>query len=110
MAPGDRVAHLYPQALGAHFNRLLRYAWVTVGLFFNPGHHTGVINIYYSINQLIGAAVAQSVQCLTTDKTGVRSPAEEKDFSSNLCVQISSEAHLASYSMGTGGGGVLSRG
>jgi hypothetical protein len=35
--PEDRVA----QALGTHFSRLLRHAWVTVGLFFNPGHHTG---------------------------------------------------------------------
>jgi hypothetical protein len=41
MTPGDRVAQLYPQALGTHFSRLLRHAWVTVGLFFNPGHHTG---------------------------------------------------------------------
>jgi hypothetical protein len=37
----DRVAQLYPQALGTYFSRLLRRAWVTVGLFFNPGHHTG---------------------------------------------------------------------
>jgi hypothetical protein len=41
MTPGDMVAQLYPQALGTHFSRLLRHAWVTVGLFFNPGHHTG---------------------------------------------------------------------
>jgi hypothetical protein len=41
MTPGDRVAQLYPQALGTKFSRLLRHAWVTVGLFFNPGHHTG---------------------------------------------------------------------
>jgi hypothetical protein len=40
MTPGDRVAQLYPQALGTHFSRLLRHAWVTVGLFFNPGHDT----------------------------------------------------------------------
>jgi hypothetical protein len=33
----------------------------------------------------------------------VRSPAEAKDFSSNLCVQIGSEAHPASCTMGTGG-------
>jgi hypothetical protein len=32
----------------------------------------------------------------------VRSPTEAKDFSSNLCVQTSSEAHRASYPMGTG--------
>jgi hypothetical protein len=35
------VAQLYPQALDTHFSRLLRHAWVTVGLLFNPGHHTG---------------------------------------------------------------------
>jgi hypothetical protein len=41
MTPGDRVTQLYPQALGTHFSPILRHAWVTVGLFFNPGHHTG---------------------------------------------------------------------
>jgi hypothetical protein len=41
MTPGDRVAQLYPQALGTHFSYLLQHVWVTVGLFFNPGHHTG---------------------------------------------------------------------
>jgi hypothetical protein len=41
MTPGDRVAQLYPQTLGTHFSRLLPHAWVTVGLLFNPGHHTG---------------------------------------------------------------------
>jgi hypothetical protein len=33
----------------------------------------------------------------------VQSPAEAKDFSSNLCVQTGSEAHPASCTMGTGG-------
>jgi hypothetical protein len=47
--------------------------------------------------------VAKSVQCLTTDwTTGVRTPAEAKDFSSILCVQTGSEAHPASYPTGTG--------
>jgi hypothetical protein len=32
----------------------------------------------------------------------VRSPAQEKDFSSNLCVQTGSGAHPASCTMGTG--------
>jgi hypothetical protein len=42
--------------------------------------------------------------CLTADwTTGFRSLAETKDFSSSLCVQISSEAHPAFYPMGTGG-------
>jgi hypothetical protein len=35
-------------------------------------------------------------------KIEVRSPAETKDVSSNLCVQTSSEAHPASCKMGTG--------
>jgi hypothetical protein len=48
MTPGDRVAQLYPQALGIYFNHLLRHAWVTVGLFFNPGHHTGFIQNSWS--------------------------------------------------------------
>jgi hypothetical protein len=30
-----------PQAPGTHFSSLLRHAWVTVGLFFSLGHHTG---------------------------------------------------------------------
>jgi hypothetical protein len=34
---------------------------------------------------------------------GVSSPEEAMDFSSSLCVQTSSEAHAASYPMGTGG-------
>jgi hypothetical protein len=33
----------------------------------------------------------------------VRSPAEAKDFSSNLCVQTGSGAHSDSCTMGTGG-------
>jgi hypothetical protein len=41
MTPGDRVAQLYHQALGTNFSRLLWHAWVTVGLFFNPGHYAG---------------------------------------------------------------------
>jgi hypothetical protein len=47
MTPGDRVAQLHPQALGTHYSRLLRHAWVTVGLFFNPGHHTGPFSLIY---------------------------------------------------------------
>jgi hypothetical protein len=39
---------------------------------------------------------------LDNRETGVRSPAEAKDFSSILCVQTSSEAHPASYPMGSG--------
>jgi hypothetical protein len=50
------------------------------------------------------AAVAQSVQCLTTGWTiGVQSPTGAEDFSSSLCVQTGSGAHPTSSSMGTGG-------
>jgi hypothetical protein len=56
------------------------------------------------IRVVIGTRAAHSVLCLTADlTTGVRSPAEAEGFSSSLCVQSSSEAHPASYSMGPGG-------
>jgi hypothetical protein len=29
--------------MATHFSRLLRHAWVTVGLFLFPGHHTGML-------------------------------------------------------------------
>jgi hypothetical protein len=45
MTPGNRMAQLYPQALGTHFCRLLRNAWVTVRLLFNPGHHMGPLRV-----------------------------------------------------------------
>jgi hypothetical protein len=51
LTPGDRVAQLYPQALGTHFSRLLRHECVTVGLFFNPGHHTGSLSWFSSVPQ-----------------------------------------------------------
>jgi hypothetical protein len=38
-----------------------------------------------------------------TGRPGVRSPEEAKDSSSSLCVQTGSEAHSASYPVGTGG-------
>jgi hypothetical protein len=40
MTAWDRVDQVYLLALGTHFSRLLQYASVTVGLFFNPSHHT----------------------------------------------------------------------
>jgi hypothetical protein len=46
--PGGSGLYIYiPQRqggpvipLGPHFSQLLRHAWVTVGLFLFPGHHT----------------------------------------------------------------------
>jgi hypothetical protein len=61
------VAQLYPQALGTHFTYLLRHAWVTVGLFFNPGHHTGRLSAAY-------------VNCEALAPADYRS-----DFSHNCC-------------------------
>jgi hypothetical protein len=66
-------------------------------------------HLEYNVGLLfvLGAEVAQSVQCLTTDWTTYRSGfdlrQEQKAFSSNLCVQTGSEAHPASCTMGTGG-------
>jgi hypothetical protein len=49
------------------------------------------------------AGVAQSLYCLTKDWTiGIQSPAEVKDFFCSLCAQTISEAHPASYPVGTG--------
>jgi hypothetical protein len=42
ISPRGIVAQLYPQAPGTHFSRVLRHAWVTVGLFLFPGHRTGI--------------------------------------------------------------------
>jgi hypothetical protein len=57
------------------------------------------------VSEHMGTGVAQSFRCLTTDwTTRVRSPAEAKTiYSPASCVQISSEAHPASCTMGTGG-------
>jgi hypothetical protein len=58
----------------------------------------------FNLKLILGFRVAQSVQCLTTDWTTerwVRSLTEAEDFSSNVCVETCSEAHPASYPMGT---------
>jgi hypothetical protein len=61
----------------------------------NPKAHHSVLR---------ASALVSALQYLTGDwTTGVRSPAEAKDFSSNLCVQTGSEANPASCKMGTGG-------
>jgi hypothetical protein len=59
---------------------------------------------FASPNSLSVSPVARSVQCLAADwTTGVRSPTEAEDFSSNLCVQTGSGAHPASCTGGTEG-------
>jgi hypothetical protein len=62
---------------------------------------TWYFNSLYERRQEPG--VAQTVWCLTTDwTTGVQSPAGAKDYSSKHSVQTDSEAHPASYPIGTG--------
>jgi hypothetical protein len=51
-----------------------------------------------------GSSVSIMSGCGLDDRLiEVRSPAEAKDFSSNLCIQTGSGAHSASCTMGTGG-------
>jgi hypothetical protein len=48
--PVDQASVLFisPRCrVATHFSRLLRHAWVTVGLFLFPGHHTGTL--YFSL-------------------------------------------------------------
>jgi hypothetical protein len=56
----------------------------------------------FSILDTVLGQVSQHSVCLDWT-TGVRSPAEAKDFSCSLCIQTSCEAHSAFYRMGTGG-------
>jgi hypothetical protein len=53
--------------------------------------------------RVIGSGSIVSDYGLDDRAIGVRSPAGTKDFSSSLCVQTGSGAHLASCTMGTGG-------
>jgi len=39
--------------VATHFSRLLRHAWVTVGLFLFPGHHTGNIKVLSQLNSVL---------------------------------------------------------
>jgi hypothetical protein len=62
-----------------------------------------VTEIILNIKYVCRVGVAQSVECLTTDwMAGILSLEKAKDFSSSLCVQISSEAHPTSYPMVAG--------
>jgi hypothetical protein len=59
--PEDQVSVLFISLKGmvvSHFSRLLRHAWVTVGLFLFPGHHTGRIQVYtgYSYASLLSCS------------------------------------------------------
>jgi hypothetical protein len=56
----------------------------------------------YFVSGGISASIVSD--CRLHDRAmGLRSPAEEADLSSGLCVQTGSEAHPASYPVGTGG-------
>jgi hypothetical protein len=58
--PEDQASVLFISPRGrvvTHFSRLLRHAWVTVGLFLFPGHHTGSLGsrliLFYFILYLL---------------------------------------------------------
>jgi hypothetical protein len=58
----------------------------------------------YSVYMELGSSVSiVSGYGLDDRAIGVRSPAEAKDFSFNLCVRTGSGAHPAFYPMGTAG-------
>jgi hypothetical protein len=63
---------------------------------------TTVISEEDSTSAVVSSGSMVSDYGLDTWAIGVRSPAEAKDFSSILCVQISSGANPASCTMGTG--------
>jgi hypothetical protein len=68
----------------------------------NHGHQGHLQSHFDKLKKVFGARVAQYSVWLDW-MTGVRSPTEAEDFSSNLCVQTGSGAHPASCTMGTGG-------
>jgi hypothetical protein len=68
--------------------------------------HISVTSIYLRYILILSRVSSGSIVSdygLDDRAIGVRSPAEAKDFSSNLCVQTGSGAHPASCTMGTGG-------
>jgi hypothetical protein len=66
---------------------------------------TYIVRMYLkkTIVQVLTSACMKFRAFWNIEPTGIWSPAEENNFSSSLCVQTSSEAHPASYPIGTGG-------
>jgi hypothetical protein len=96
---------IYASATNFLFLSML-VVWVVTPCAFLCRHRRfeGTYCLYLVIHYVMhyrrpGAEVAQSEKCLTTDWTTGRG----KVFFSSLCIQTSSEAHPASYTMGTGG-------
>jgi hypothetical protein len=65
ISPRGRVVQLYPHAPDTHFSRLLRHAWVTVGLYLFPGHHTGKVFWCIIINILCKLLASHIYMCVT---------------------------------------------
>jgi hypothetical protein len=69
ISPRGRMAQLYSLAPCTDFSRLLRHAWVTVGLFLFPGHHTGIHKDYgpkcspFKIHSIHGSLIIFSLYC-----------------------------------------------
>jgi hypothetical protein len=75
-------------------------------LLSTTGIRLSVLAIIIVCTKVVGSRVSSdsivSDYGLDDRAIGVRSPAGEKDFSSNICVQTGSGAHPASCTMGTG--------
>jgi hypothetical protein len=70
---------------------------------FHEVEHTKLKACFSSIRSRVSSGSIVSDYGLDNRAIGVRSLAGAKDFSSRLCAQTGSEAHPASYTMGTGG-------
>jgi hypothetical protein len=124
--PEDQASIFIPPIgrVATHFSRLLRHAWVTVGLFLFPGHHTGNTSHLLAIIVYAGLhALKCFIMCschvppspvklfrwpvfrrfVVYRMIGVQFPAGAGNFSLRRRVQTGSEAHPASYPMDTGG-------
>jgi hypothetical protein len=79
--------NLHPSACTEELKETMKYISIRSTGFREPGSLVSIVSGYGLDNWAIE----------------VRSPAEARDFSSNLCVQTGSGAHPASCTMGTGG-------
>jgi hypothetical protein len=101
-----------PQALSAAKQRVLKESFLQerarTEMLFKGYTDSRKEQFFLRLNRLCvgwGSSVSIVSDCRLDRAIGVRSPAEAGDFSSSLFVQTSSEAHPASYPMGTGGWG-----
>jgi hypothetical protein len=107
MAPGDRVAQLYPRYRVPIFVAFydmhgLQWAYSLIPATTREFKDKLYLLIVH-FNRRVSSGGIVSDYGLDDCAIGVRSPAGAKDFSSILCVQTGSGVHPASCTMGTGG-------